>query len=250
MATTAPTTSLQREALRDALCIAPLHAALAFAIADFAGFGPAYPLKAIALFVTAVWLIRHAVPAHAPHTRFGAANRVTLGRLALVLLLAAASGEATTDAPHLAWAAVALATIAALLDAIDGPIARASGLASDFGARFDMETDALLVLVLSLLVWQLDKAGAWVLAAGAMRYAFVAAARPWPWLARPLPASLRRKTVCVLQIASLIACLAPVVAPRVASLVAAAALALLTCSFAIDVQWLARRRRATWETLA
>jgi len=241
---------LQRQALREALVLAPLHAALALAIAAFAGFGAAYPLKAIALFAAGAWLVRQAVPAHAPHARFGAANRVTLGRLSLVLLLAAAVGEAIADAPALAWAAAALATLAAVLDAVDGPLARAGGLASDFGARFDMETDALLVLVLSALVLQFDKAGAWVLAAGGMRYAFVAAARPWPWLARPLPASLRRKAVCVAQIASLIVCLLPPVPPPASAALAAAGLALLVHSFAVDVLWLARARHQPQETAA
>ena len=34
---------------------------------------------------------------------------------------------------------------------------------SSFGARFDMETDAAFILILSVLVWQHGKAGAWVL---------------------------------------------------------------------------------------
>ena len=46
--------------------------------------------------------------------------------------------------------------------------------ASAFGARFDMETDAALILILSLLVWQHGKAGAGSLRCGLMRYAFVA----------------------------------------------------------------------------
>ena len=37
-------------------------------------------------------------------------------------------------------------------------------------------------------------------ALGLMRYAFVAAGWRWPALARPLPPSLRRKAVCVLQV--------------------------------------------------
>ena len=242
--------ALQRQALREALYVAPLHAALAFAIASFAGFGAAYALKAMALFAVAAWLMWQAVPAHAPHARFGAANRVTLWRLSLVLLLAAAAGEPIGDASRLAWAAAALAALAASLDAVDGPLARAAGLASDFGARFDMETDALLVLVLSGLVLQFDKAGAWVLAAGLMRYAFVAASRPLPWLIRPLPPSLRRKVVCVAQIVTLIACLLPLIPSAMSTILAAAALALLTYSFAVDVRWLARGRHQPLETTA
>ena len=41
-----------------------------------------------------------------------------------------------------------------VLAAFDGLFDR---IASDFGARFDMETDALLILALSILVWQFDK---------------------------------------------------------------------------------------------
>ena len=122
------------------------------------------------------------------------------------------------------------------------------GLASEFGARFDMETDALLMLVLCLLVLHFGKAGAWVLAAGVMRYAFVLAARLWPWLARPLPPSRRRKAVCVVQITSLIVCLGPIV-PRGlepvhrarASLAALSALSRWTCA------WLARHRDSIGE---
>ena len=42
-------------------------------------------------------------------------------------------------------------------------------MTSGYGARFDMETDAAFILVLSILVWQHGKAGAWVLLCGLMR---------------------------------------------------------------------------------
>ena len=67
--------------------------------------------------------------------------------------------------------AMALATVVAVLDGIDGWLARRTGMASDFGARFDMETDAALIMVLALLAWQFGKAGVWVLASGLLRYA-------------------------------------------------------------------------------
>jgi phosphatidylglycerophosphate synthase len=116
-------------------------------------------------------------------------------------------------------------------------------MASDFGARFDMETDAALMLVLCALAWQLDKAGAWILAIGLMRYAFVAAAWRWRWLRLALPQSIRRKTVCVVQIVALFVVIAPVTPYPASAAVGAAALALLAWSFAVDVLWLARRRR-------
>ena len=85
------------------------------------------------------------------------------------------------------WAGAAAGGASSAGDAADGALARRQGLASAFGARFDMETDAAFTLVLSALVWQAGQAGAWVLASGLMRYAFVGAAIALPWLAGPLP---------------------------------------------------------------
>jgi phosphatidylglycerophosphate synthase len=168
---------------------------------------------------------------------FGAANLITAGRALLVVGVAGAGFASVT--PRTAGVVVAVGTVAALLDLADGWVARRTGTASAFGARFDMEVDALLVLVLSALVWRYGVAGPWVLASGLMRYAFVALARPWPWLARPLPPSRRRQTACVVQIVALLVALAPVTPPAIAWAVALSGLAVLTWSFAVDVAWLA-----------
>jgi len=238
--------ALRRDAWREALPCFLLLAALAALVGRLGEFGAWFQLKALAVFATAFALVLAGLAAHAPNARFGVANRVTLARLALVALLAALVGEPQADA--IAWGSIVLASGAALLDALDGPLARHDGLASDFGARFDMETDALLVLVLSLLVLHFDKAGAWVLAAGLMRYLFVLAALPWPWLARALPPSQRRKTVCVVQITSLIVCLGPIVTLPWSRALAAASLALLAASFTTDIAWLLRHRQLPLET--
>lgn len=211
---------------------------------------------AVLWFGTGVLLVRHGLRTGShPHARFGAANGVTLLRLALASLLVGLIGQANWAPPWaspataaLAWGAVVLATATALLDACDGMLARRSGLASAFGARFDMETDAAFIVVLCAGVWQAGQAGPWVLAAGLMRYAFVAAAGVWPWLAAPLAPSRRRQTVCVVQITSLIVCLAPVVTPAFAAALAATSLGLLGLSFATDIRTLARKRHSTVET--
>jgi phosphatidylglycerophosphate synthase len=238
--------ALRRDAWREALPCFLLLGALAGVLGHVGELGPWFQIKALAAFAAAFALVLAGLAAHAPNTRFGAANRVTLGRLALITLLAALIAEPIDDA--VAWGCIMVATGAALLDALDGPLARHGGLASDFGARFDMETDALLVLVLSLLVVHFGKAGAWIVAAGLMRYVFVMAARPWPWLARALPPSGRRKTVCVVQITSLIVCLGPIIALPWSRALAAASLALLAASFAIDIAWLLRHRDVPPET--
>lgn len=245
-----PAAALRRDTARTTGCAALLLTAMA-AWATLAGELSAwYVPKALAVFGAAAAFMWRGLPAHAPLPRFGAANALTLFRLSLIALLAAGAGEAIAGDAPVAWAAVVIATVAAVLDAVDGPIARRRGEASAFGARFDMETDALLIAVLSVLVLQLGQAGAWVLAAGAMRYAFVAAAAVWSWLSQPLFPSLRRKVVCVVQIVSLIVCLGPIIDPWLSRLIAGAGLLALVYSFAVDIVWLARRRHLNQEATA
>lgn len=190
-------------------------------------------------------LLALALPGAHPHAAFGAGNAVTLGRGTLVLglgVVALAAPPAALAAPAAGWTLVVVATLAAVLDAVDGPLARRARQASAGGARFDMEIDALMVAILSLLVWRSDRAGLWVLASGAMRYVFVAATARWPWLGAPLPPSVRRKAVCVAQIVVLIVALGPIVPPWPAQGLCAAGLVALSASFAADLRTLARQR--------
>ena len=178
--------------------------------------------------------------AGAPPAGFGVANRATLARAALTCLLGGlvVAGDAVTG---FAWAIVLVASVAAALDLADGWLARRHRQSSAFGARFDMETDALLILVLAALVVQAGQAGPWVLAAGLLRYVFVLAGLVWPALTQPLPRSQRRRAICAAQLVALIVCLAPIVAPPAASAIAAVALIALIVSFAVDTLYLARQ---------
>jgi phosphatidylglycerophosphate synthase len=168
---------------------------------------------------------------HHPHATFGAANYVTTLRAVLTLLLAAMAF--LDPSPRLGWVAGWTAGLVALLDGVDGWLARRAGMLSAFGARFDMETDAALLLVLAVLALRLDKAGAWVLLIGLMRYLFVAAGWLLPWLTGPLTPTVRGKTVAVVQMVTL--ALALVLPRPLATAATAAALALLAWSFAVDV---------------
>ena len=138
------------------------------------------------------------------------------------------------------WTAVLIASIAALTDALDGWLARWTCTASAFGARFDMEADAALIAALALLAWYWERAGAWVLLAGAARYVFVLGICCLRWMRRELPASLRRKVVCVVQVVALVLCLAPVFSPAVSALCAALGVTALLWSFLLDTLWLLR----------
>jgi len=175
-----------------------------------------------------------------PRARFGPANAVTVVRAGGAAVFMGLAFAPDLLAGVAAWAAAAAATALLALDGLDGWLAKRSGLASAFGARFDMETDALFILALSAVALALGKAGPWVLALGAMRYAFVAAGWVWPRLAGPLPPSFRRKAVCVLQVAALAVLLTPPAAPPVSDALAGVALAALAVSFAVDLRWLIR----------
>jgi phosphatidylglycerophosphate synthase len=214
-------------------------AAAAAIAGSWIGAGVIYATTAAMIAAATLAALVAAAGHQHPHARFGAANGVTTIRVALVALVAALIVADVGAAGQ--WFAVVLASIEGALDGVDGWLARRTGLASEFGARFDMETDALLILGLSILVWQHDKAGGWVLGCGVMRYAFVAAGWVLPFLRRPLRSTPRGKTVAVLQIAGLTAALAPVVPAPHSAAVAAMTLAALVWSFAVDIAWLARQ---------
>ena len=220
-------------------CAAAL--AIAFVLARVAAGDLGLVARAILYSLLGGALLAWLAAKHRAGPGFGAANAVTLARGVLALDLLAVLGSA--PGVVLAWSIVVLALLALALDGVDGKVARRLGETSAFGARFDMETDALLILVLCALAWQQGKAGPWILLAGALRYLFVAAGYALPWLARTLPGSRRRQAACVVQIASLIVCLLPVVVPPASDLVALVGLVVLAASFAADVGWLARRAR-------
>lgn len=161
------------------------------------------------------------------------ANLVTAFRAALVVLLATQIPAVPTRST--AWLAVLLATAAAVSDGIDGWLARRTRTESRFGARFDMETDALLILVLSILVWRWGKAGPWVLLIGVMRYLFVASGWVWSWMRGRLSPTMRGKTVAVWQMVTLIVSIGPIVPVWLSTAGCAVSLALLIWSFGIDV---------------
>ena len=137
---------------------------------------------------------------------------------------------------------VALAVVALVLDGVDGLVARRTRTASELGARFDSELDAALLAVLSVHV--ATDLGVWVLAVGAMRYAFVAAGWALPWLRGSLPVRRSAKVVAVAQGVALAVASADALPRPAAVAVVAAALAALTWSFGVSMVWLARQRPA------
>jgi phosphatidylglycerophosphate synthase len=151
--------------------VACAHASLAW---------PVLPCSLIS-FGALLWLSR---AAYTPSGRFGWANGVTLLRLGalLTLTLPLQVGSET-------WV-LAVACSVLGLDLLDGSLARARGDASAFGAHFDMECDAQLVLVLTLYLWLGRGMGGWVLCAGTLRYLYVIWLWVWPGPGHEAPRSL------------------------------------------------------------
>jgi len=201
--------------------------------------GTLYAVKAPIAFAAMMLFALGYLHEHHPFARFGSANQITTVRALLVALLVCLIGEPRV--PALAASAVAASVLVTLLDGVDGWLARRHRIASDFGARFDMEIDALLILALSILAWQFGKAGAWVVLSGALRYVFVIAGARWPWLRAPLPPSRRRQTICVVQIVALTVAVVPAVPASFSAPLVAVALAALVSSFLVDTLWLWQR---------
>ncbi|MGC4853210.1 CDP-alcohol phosphatidyltransferase family protein [Micromonospora sp. DT4] len=174
-------------------------------------------------------------------SRLGPADRVTLARGILVGAVTALVVN-SFDRPTPVGLLVALSTVALVLDAVDGQVARRTGTVSALGARFDMEVDAFLILVLSVYV--APAAGNWVLAIGAMRYVFVAASAVLPWLRGSLPPRFWRKVVAAAQGVLLTVAAARALPEPWTTVVLVTALGLLVESFGRDVAWLWRRRPA------
>jgi len=168
---------------------------------------------------------------------FGWANTVTAARSSLVgvvTALVATSFTGPVPVPLL----VGLAIPALALDAVDGWVARRTHTVSELGARFDMEVDAYLLLVLGAYVAQ--DLGWWVLLIGALRYLFIAAGWVLPWMRAALPPRYWRKVVTACAGIALVAAASGLFPEWASWTVALAALGLLLESFGRDVVWLVR----------
>ncbi|MDQ7879566.1 CDP-alcohol phosphatidyltransferase family protein [Microbacterium sp. QXD-8] len=169
--------------------------------------------------------------------RFGPANAVTATRSMLVGLVTALTVAALEGATSTVLL-VTLVACALALDGVDGYVARRTASESELGARFDMEVDAFLLLL--LCVYDVRYVGWWVLSIGLMRYAFVVAGAMLPWMRQTLPPRYWRKVVTAVCGIALTLVAAQVLPPEANLAVAAAALLLMLESFGRDVTWLVR----------
>lgn len=185
--------------------------------------------------------------ARASRWRLLPGDRVTLARAVLTCGVAALVADATArpGADPRAGLLVVVAGVALVLDAVDGRVARRTGTVHPLGARFDLETDAALIAVLSVHAATL--LGGWVLAVGAARYLLLVVAlagRRMPWLRGQVPARRWRKVVAAYQGVGLTAVASGALPSTVAVLVVATGLGLLAASFGTEVLELRRQAGA------
>jgi phosphatidylglycerophosphate synthase len=165
---------------------------------------------------------------------FGAANWVTLVRATLVGGVTALVADAFVRPTEMTPLAT-LAAIALVLDGVDGWVARHTGSVTALGARYDMEVDAFLIFVLSVLAAR--SVGPWVLAIGLARYAAVTAGWIVPWLRQPVPPRYWRKPVAAIQGIVLTVAVAHIVPGPMIDVALVVAMVLLAESFGRDVWW-------------
>lgn len=172
-------------------------------------------------------------------------NRVTTVRVvgSSVMLVATVTMMFAGPTAPLVITIAGIGLLCEALDGLDGWLARRLGQATPYGARFDMEVDSAMMLVLSTALLVAGIAGPWVLAIGGWRYGYVLAAQVFPALRRALPYRYSRKvvaaTVALAQIGALALSLTPA-PPLLLTAVLAVALAVLSWSFVRDIVWQTR----------
>ena len=167
-----------------------------------------------------------------PSGRFGIANGLTALRLAMTVAL----GALCISPPGPAAAALALAIFA--IDGLDGRVARLRGEVSTFGAYFDMECDALLVLVCALALHQHDRLSAFILVPGLLRYGYLLLLVVLPVPGGETPHTRVERYAFFVLMVSLIASLWPLPLHRPLAMLATS---LIAYSFARSIHALFRR---------
>lgn len=237
----ATSTTLSASTGRQLAAASSAQVALLAALAAGVDLGPVGWLTGLAFTVGLHHLLARAAR-RAGVATLGPADLVTLGRAVLVGGVAALVADGAVGAAPPSATLIVIASVALALDAVDGKVARRTGTVSALGARFDMEVDAFLVLVLSVHVATL--VGAWALAIGAMRYVFVVASWVLPWLRANLPTRYDAKAIAAVQgIVLLVASSQLLPAANTVALVGGA-LATLGWSFGRSVVWLWRHARS------
>lgn len=160
-------------------------------------------------------------PQAALYQDLGWANRLTLLRAWLIAAVAGFLFQPWPEGPALAWLPGMLYLCAAILDRVDGYVARRSGQSSQLGNDLDTVSDALGLAVASLLAFGYGQVHWSYLLFGSAYYLFHAGllwrkTRCLPIY--PLPPALHRRTWAGFQMGFLAVALWPLVYPPITTL--------------------------------
>ena len=176
---------------------------------------------------------------HPVHPSLGVANGLTLLR---GVLFCAVGGFVVATPSH-GWLPAVLFAVAALLDVVDGTVARRTRT-TELGERLDPAVDALGVLLGAAAAVALDALPAWYLLAGGLWFGYIGSL----WLRRrrgravfELPPSRLRGPIGAAQMVVIAAALVPTAPTGAVTVAAAIALVVLVASFLRD--WLAATGR-------
>ena len=235
----ANTSPPRRGVLRELILSLLIGAIVALASASLlVGFQSSALLAVLAFYISGSLLIIQLFRRGFPHSHLGLGNSITLVRFVLVSALFSVVFGLVNP-----WLIIFVSVFALVLDGFDGFFARRAKKVSEFGARLDMEVDSALAAILALSLWSSGLVGIEILLLAIPRYLFAFAANIFPWMTSPLPYSLARRVISVIQIASLIGLHAPFLPKVLITPVALIVIGLLIWSFGRDIIWLWRNRK-------
>jgi CDP-diacylglycerol--glycerol-3-phosphate 3-phosphatidyltransferase len=207
-------------------------AALAGSVLLFATWHPDYALRWLLFALTGcaylsgfLWTKlseNHRVDESQVLPSFGAGNALTMLRGILLALL---FGFIASPRPAgwLAWLPASVYTMAAILDPLDGYLARVTNYTTRMGESLDLKLDGLGVFVAAILAVRYGQAPAWYLLVGIARYLFVGGIWLRKRLGKPIyrvPESPHRRPFAGAQMGLLAVILWPVFSPPGTHLVA------------------------------
>ena len=139
-------------------------------------------------------------------------------------------------------AIIYLGFLALILDGADGYIARKYNQETYIGELFDQEADNFLILIMVISLYMNKNINIFAIMIPLYRYIFLASMYKFTWLSNELPRSIRRKSICIISIFTLIIAQSVLFSNYISNNLSLFVLFIITFSFTIDIIWLYRNK--------